>query len=302
MSYAKDLYQHLTNKRYGAVGISTLTPEYQASYNTYAREAKAQLPSAVHFTLPVGGIILDDPQLRALSETEDLYLPFPSMTLEFKVDEALNRKFNDVETYSKCIILINAPLHTGGKNTEYSEQMQVLIASNEVAREFMPISVCVWVYAPRQHAWAMYPPVLLSTKNWSHGRNADGMFDFNLFSPTGAPRIHEGSSFLNPMLLVLAGFINATYCNNVDVHPMKNAASRCGKAALPFDDYYTLTIMRPKKVGAKGNVGVSDRHAPREHLRRGHIRVLPSKRRVWVNAAVINPGAAGKIHKEYKVH
>src|SRR5262245_55140450 len=48
------------------------------------RRIVEQCDQAQKFQLPVNGELLDDPDLRALDETEPLRLPFPSVALEFK--------------------------------------------------------------------------------------------------------------------------------------------------------------------------------------------------------------------------
>jgi hypothetical protein len=35
--------------------------------------------------------------------------------------------------------------------------------------------------------------------------------------------------------------------------------------------------------------------SPREHLRRGHIRIYQSGRRIWVNSTLVNAGVGGRI-------
>ncbi len=74
--------------------------------------------------------------------------------------------------------------------------------------------------------------------------------------------------------------------------------------ALPFDEYHVLTVAIPSAKASVNNQAesIGDRHSPREHLRRGHIRRLQDSRKIWVNAAIINAGVGTKIHKNYAVN
>lgn len=103
-------------------------------------------------------------------------------------------------------------------------------------------------------------------------------------------------------LFLVSDFLNMLACSNVHIEqhaprkPNKNA-----KNALPFDTYHTLTVDIPKKSGASDPRGGSHA-APREHLRRGHIRRLDDNRRIWVNSCVVSAGRGfGKVEKDYRV-
>ena len=95
----------------------------------------------------------------------------------------------------------------------------------------------------------------------------------------------------------LLNFLNALACSNVHTEKLPTRKPSKTLGALPFDEYHVLTIDRPAGTG-NGHAGGSHR-SPREHLRRGHIRRLPTGSKIWVNAAVINAGAGGKIRKQY---
>lgn len=109
-------------------------------------------------------------------------------------------------------------------------------------------------------------------------------------------------------LLVLFEFLTALSCSNVNYESKitsagsARAAMKQKKGALPFDSYRILTL----KVLKKQTTGDTDepqydRHSPREHVRRGHVRRYKSGIRVWINAMIINAGVGGKLSKTYNV-
>jgi hypothetical protein len=100
----------------------------------------------------------------------------------------------------------------------------------------------------------------------------------------------------------LLSMLNALGCSNVHIERSEpKKAGKKVKAALPFDAYHVLTIDVPGRAGERG--GPTGPHrAPREHLRRGHIRRLAGGRRTWVNATVVASGrGVGVIQKDYAI-
>ena len=96
--------------------------------------------------------------------------------------------------------------------------------------------------------------------------------------------------------------LNALGCSNVQIERSKpKRAGKKVKAALPFDAYHVLTIDAPGRAGDRV-VPTGPHRAPREHLRRGHIRRLADGRRTWVNATVVASGRrGGVIKKDYAI-
>ena len=69
-----------------------------------------------------------------------------------------------------------------------------------------------------------------------------------------------------------------------------------------FYEYKVLNLDLPKMEKTAGtNLSIVGRTSPKTHLRRGHIRHYKPGKTTWVNAAVINPNAVGKLDKDYKV-
>lgn len=108
--------------------------------------------------------------------------------------------------------------------------------------------------------------------------------------------------YLKAMGAVLA-LIEALSCKNVGhealpVRKLNKSAAKRG--VLPFDEYRVLTINSSKDKGELAGVG-GDRHSPREHLRRGHIRTYASGLKVWVQSTVVNAGVGQVLNKDYKI-
>jgi hypothetical protein len=112
----------------------------------------------------------------------------------------------------------------------------------------------------------------------------------------------EKQNATNSMLTVLE-FIEALSCSNVSYRPTTKIdeqvnARRIRDGKVPLYETHTLFIETPNKTTKGDSLGGHHR-SPRQHLRRGHIRRLPSGRKVWVNSAVIGRSENGVIKKDY---
>jgi hypothetical protein len=104
---------------------------------------------------------------------------------------------------------------------------------------------------------------------------------------------------------IIVNFLCALSCGNAaicddDLKPSTiKEKLRKDKRKPPFFSYKVLTI----NTGAttSKSIGASYSHnSPRVHLRRGHIRKLPTKN-IWVNACIVGDKSKGIIHKDYSV-
>lgn len=93
-------------------------------------------------------------------------------------------------------------------------------------------------------------------------------------------------------------------CSNAHIedHPEKPSKLkndlRKKKKKLPFFEFKILTIDTNGKAQEQHTAGGGKGSSPRIHLRRGHIRKLPTKN-VWVNACVVGDKSKGEIKKDY---
>lgn len=227
---------------------------------------------AVKFNLPINGIIIDDPEFKGLDTLSEVRLPYPNIILEYERsdDWYIDKKENAF--YPKKIIL--------------------------ACQEFVELKIIIvacWGYVEDQKLWAPAPPVIVHVdKAFRNG----GDVAFGI-------RAKNQSTFDDycDEIPVLYGLLNTLACSNVKIEKLPRRKPPKGKKmdVLPFDDYHVLTIATHSVKNSDGNYTESfgDRHAPREHLRRGHIRRLQDGRKIWVNAAVVNAGSISKVRKNY---
>lgn len=242
----------------------------ESSWREYTKKEFPKMPLdvllngldlAVKFTLPVDGKIIEDPKLKGLNDITELHLPYESIVLEFA--------------------LIHAQIK---KMVVYAVEFETKLV------------VSVW--AGVDELWMPLGIVKLPKTNFMR-YDADGEVSFNSQRVDVTEDKHkEFTGLLSGVAAsTLLNFLNALACSNVHTEKLPPRKPSKTLGALPFDEYHVLTIDRPAGTG-NGHAGGSHR-SPREHLRRGHIRRLPTGSKIWVNAAVINAGAGGKIRKHY---
>jgi len=224
-------------------------------------ELLSSLDIAVKFTLPSDGRIIEDPKLKGISDIIELRLPYESIALEFVLS---------------------------GK-----EIKKIVVYAVEIKSTLM---VCVWAGA--NDLWAPLGIGVVPKINFMR-HNSDGSieFAFRRIAVTEEKYKKDMDLLTGCAADTLLNFLNALACSNVKAEKLPTRKLSKTLGALPFDEYHVLTIDRPAGTG-NGYAGGSHR-SPREHLRRGHIRRLPTGSKIWVNAAVINAGAGGKIRKQY---
>lgn len=111
--------------------------------------------------------------------------------------------------------------------------------------------------------------------------------------------------YLEPIFAVLE-LVVALQCKNVTHHatePRKLNKGAKKRGALPFDSYRVLTVItngKAEKIITNNQTG-GDRHSPREHMRRGHIRTCASGIKTWVQPTVVNAGIGSVLNKDYRI-
>lgn len=126
---------------------------------------------------------------------------------------------------------------------------------------------------------------------------ASGRIMVSGFLVDGRAAAHESAA-----VSILLGLLNALACSNVKAE-LSQAPGVKGKMlkAIPFDAYHVLVLGGSRSEAGDGARTGAPGRSPREHLRRGHIRRLPTGARIWVNASVVNAGVGGRVEKDYKV-
>lgn len=80
--------------------------------------------------------------------------------------------------------------------------------------------------------------------------------------------------------------------------PIKLNKKRIAKGKEPFQTYHVLDVPhRSDKGPAQGGTHAS----PRFHLRRGHIRRLPTGRTTWVRPSAVGDPSRGSVRADYRV-
>jgi hypothetical protein len=225
------------------------------------------------YILPVGGVILDDPELRGLENIETIRLPQKYIALEY------SRRGE-----------------TATQNEIPCEKAIVFVRESE---EFIIITPAFW--SSRHETWGIMEPMGIRASDYVQKglKLEDGSPVFKFVFPEDR-KVQWPVEDYQDEVHVLMNFLNALACSNVTVDRL-NSVKRKLKSALPFDEYHILTVDCPKRgTSSRGGLAGESR-SPREHLRRGHIRRLEDGRKLWVNATVVNPGVGGKITKAYSV-
>jgi len=94
-------------------------------------------------------------------------------------------------------------------------------------------------------------------------------------------------------------------CSNVKIIESQEKKlinrKRKAKGKLPLFTYKTLHVDTSEREEQR--LSPTGTHAsPRVHLRRGHIRKLPTGNSVWVQPCVVGDKSKGIVHKNYTVH
>ena len=219
---------------------------------------------AVKFCLPDGGKIINDTELRGLDGDVELHLPFNLIALEFLV--------------------------TAEPNPDQIRSTKRVIIARE-AEAFVECKAAFWADATGQ--WIALPEFDIPKTGYMF--KEDGKLKLKIH--THAPIVAD----IQQETEVLLDFINALQCSNVEIAKEKGRKSnKNAKGALPFDDYHFLTIVRSEGTTSAAS-GSGSHRSPREHLRRGHIRRLPTGKKVWVSATVVCAGQGGRVRKDYRL-
>lgn len=275
--------------------------------------------SSVKFALPVNGKIIND-GLRGLPD--GFRLPYPSISIEYAVDDT-DEGINIVpvtNTATKRLVLVRELAITAATDNGNLNLWLDAIrrrAPAECSHVFIVSGFCELAVGGGERKW---------TPLWCHGMiynvrkaGSDNFYGTAVPSPCElglhiAQRIgDEGKDVQEYAHQDIAHEVQAVLelcealaCSNVRADrmpaPLKLNAKRlkAGKPALP--DYHVLTISTHHGQDEKATrAAIGDRRAPRQHLRRGHVRIYKSGMRIWINSMVVGCAANGVIGKEYRV-
>jgi hypothetical protein len=245
------------------------------------KQANGENPfvNAQKFMLPYNGY-LDNLRAPTAIYDQELHLPFPEICLEYFLEVA--------DQYG---------------NRENSAVMQY--CSERVWPEINKKYIHIASYMRKLSGeWYSLPAIgIAANKGW-YVPEVDGKFGV-VTKPD--PKWTQISIQLNidpteniiQMTMPLISLLNVLGCSNVSIRkeaPRKNNK----KNPLPFDAYWVLELN-----SRTYSDGISRPHgSPREHVRRGHSRRQHYKdgiKNIWIQPTIVNPGAPGKICKDYAV-
>jgi hypothetical protein len=241
-----------------------------------------RLKSSIKFRLPEGGDLLQHPpktNIKDILQKGPMRLPFPCICVEYDSDPSI---VTDGVPYKKTVALA---FESGDEG----------------------ITVWPFNYALKtpfsDEGWMIFAGINFTLTTFKLVPLDDGMAQ--RLAPEIRADIDEfvTRNFGNECLAI-ASLMAALACRNVstiDIDPdpaFVKARKRRGKE--PVYSYKVLHIETPLSSTAGASIGGT--HAsPRIHLRRGHIRRLPSHT-VWVNACVVGNKERGILAKDYSLH
>jgi hypothetical protein len=276
LNYCRQLTKHCKSM----LDIPSLDPELRPVFSSVVDLSGA----STKFLLPPGGRLFEDAQYRALDESVPLRLPYPYIAIEYQsngrergADEPIWGR--DGPTYEDASF-ISAP-------------KRVLFARER--DDWIVITIAFWARADAR--WRIMPECAIPMTGYlDRTKEERGRVPILVaFSDHRLPL----SDYMDEVGALLC-FLNVLQCSNVHVersNPKKDGKKI--KTALPFDSYHVLTINAP---GCSGGSSACHGRAPREHLRRGHIRRLSDGRSIWVNATVVAAGrGSGVVKKDYEL-
>lgn len=296
------------------------------------------IKNAVHFTMPDGGLLLDD-SLKGLKSSE-IRLPFQSITIECFIPD--DGSFNELtpnicekrlivatETNSDVMKHINDIVIS---NKEKLGVMGDLLAkgfdANSKGIDFLLRServITISAFFMNRGFWTPCYSQWIIPCDWDslHGttqleslikKDDDAVafaghlgfllpstLDMRLNSVTPAYAMKEAAHDIGGEVRIVLELLEALSCKNVVIDNAKIPKIGERGAAnknLPFYETKCLTIKATQKQGTGTRTGTHE--SPRQHLRRGHIRRLESGN-IWVNACVVGNSEKGIIKKSYNV-
>lgn len=245
-----------------------------------------EIGKAVHFVLPDRGRVLED-GLRGLTGIE-MRLPFPSITASYYTPNTAEQ-LSGFECAPHKITLF-------AKEMLQNEQWVIQIYAVHDLGEFWSAGIhCGQVSGIFSDESKIQ--TALVTPEFTAADISDG-----ILSETDRQRSKEG---FYAEIAALFELLEALSCSNVTHEPIEKInpavnARRIRDGKLPLYETRCLIINAGKQTAA-GTAHGGTHNSPRQHLRRGHIRRLPSGN-IWVNSCVVAANSLlGKIDKSYAV-
>lgn len=259
--------------------------------------------SAVKFVLPQGGRILKD-KLKGLEGLDVIRLPFPEIVIEYACSK-------DSDGLVERLV---------GKDNSYSAPKRIVFAWENDGKIYVH-SIFQGVSNSGSKVWTMLPAIgvvwpgkpsiqfdldcetnpeedigFLSVSIIPAGE----LYDTAYGGGVGTIGHQRAYADITDEMNAVLELVEALSCSNVTHESLpiqKQNKSAAKRGALSFDEYRVLVVKVQGSNSRQSNGGTHG--APREHLRRGHIRILATGKRIWINSCVVNAGIGGRIDKSY---
>lgn len=265
---------------YCAHAVDALMHSYYKEYQEIAGEIK----NSIKFYLPDNGNLIE--AQGSLYEFANKYicefkLPYPSIVLEFSAPPTNLKNHDGLKTADALVMLCWQTC---------DESIQITYVSREKStKEWISDNIKIEVQRPR---------------------NAD---DLNIFITTihddddDIKNISHGNLFTLAIerIAALFKFLAALSCSNTIAADVPAPAAlnrkRQAKGKTPFFSYKVLQIAAGQSRSSQHTSAGGTHASPRAHLRRGHIRRLPTGQTTWVNACMVGQMARGMVAKDYRI-
>ncbi len=318
---------NITAKNYASAAVSSVTkwlpllsnPVYKKDVNILKKMVD-ELKSSVHFVMPDAGTLLDD-NLGGIKDSQ-IRLPYPMISVEYYMPKGvgpdiLDERFPLVDTYKRVIL---AKEHTISE----LQALPLNIDKSVFMGNDYVISIYAFFYSEEAKIWEPCPFGVIIPSKWYADKNSKPTLGKDYGRPgflampvlmlpdllgVASNRgyqedLEAGMQDMGAEVMVVLELIEALTCSNVEEsiyqEASKKNAQRIKSHKNPVWETKFLTLVVNEKSRNKGEVSSTTHASPRQHLRRGHIRRLPSKN-IWVNSCVVGNTINGKIEKQYKV-
>jgi hypothetical protein len=272
--------------------------------HTNFKTAINKINKAIHFVVPDGGRILNG-GLRGIRNTK-LKLPYDSITIEYYFQQSVNNRKDPTSCVNKRLII--ADQH----------------------EDF--IRICCVFYVPHNNSWTLWPIFIDIDEKWD---DTDGVEILQLrkdvcdITDSNLPAIRQRAVgvllpasfkavenqsisrqnaidrlcfYIREEVVVVLELVEALSCKNVseEIYQKQICKTKNKKRKIVFHETKMLVINASSGEAKNYRPGNSTHASPRQHLRRGHIRRLPSGN-YWVNSCVVGDPTKGTIDKQYAV-
>lgn len=282
---------------------------------------------AVHFVVPDGGGIFDDKGKGIAGQ--ELRLPFPLLTIEYYcIDHDIEHGL--VQMPKRIIIAeemtadeMRSLTRRGNKNINpfTDDERYIFItwaATSERYGGWVPGACGLAI--PAHWDRGVSDPTRKNYESLTGNRDVtrlagvpvvimDGLAERYLqFTESVDVAMRHMVHDVSTEAGVLIEFCEALSCTNVgmavtqDALAPAKAARRARDGKLPIYETRMLVI-KPgaSAAGRTSNVDAGGRSSPAQHLRRGHVRRLPTGKNVWVQSCVVGSDRDGFVDKTYAV-